>query len=65
MIQEPYEISGRGPVYKIPCAVCGMVANLDPWFHQQRYRHRPVIVENGQRLIHNGRGAFVPMRAGR
>lgn len=29
------------------CAVCGMVANLDPFLHAQRYGHQPEVVRDG------------------
>lgn len=30
------------------CAVCGMVANLDPSLHHQRYRHLPRVRRDGE-----------------
>jgi hypothetical protein len=44
------------------CIICGMVANVDPWLHQIRYRHIPMVRRDGLDLIHNGRGAFVMPR---
>lgn len=32
------------------CARCGMVANLDPWLHTERYGHRPEVIRAGARL---------------
>lgn len=32
------------------CIICGMVANLDPSLHTDRYSHRPEVIRNGQRL---------------
>ena len=43
------------------CILCGMVANVDPWLHASRYRHEPQIIRDGRRLVHNRRGAFVPL----
>ena len=40
------------------CARCGMVANLDPWLHAERYGHQPQVWRDGQVLVHNGYGAF-------
>jgi hypothetical protein len=28
---------------KLPCSTCGMVANVDPDFHRERYDHIPTI----------------------
>jgi hypothetical protein len=30
------------------CMVCGMVANLDPGLHSERYAHPPVVKRNGR-----------------
>lgn len=32
------------------CVVCGMVANVDPSLHTERYGHRPEVVRDGVRL---------------
>jgi hypothetical protein len=45
---------------KETCILCGMVANVDPWTHQERYRHVPKVIRDGVVHIHNGRGAFIP-----
>lgn len=29
------------------CTYCGMVANIDPFLHMQRYGHRPVVLRDG------------------
>lgn len=40
------------------CVRCGMVANVDPWFHAQRYGHQPAVVRDGVAYEHDGGGAF-------
>jgi hypothetical protein len=30
------------------CVRCGMVANIDPAFHEERYGHRPAVRRDGQ-----------------
>ena len=32
------------------CAICGLVANVDPSLHRQRYRHTPEVWRDGRRL---------------
>lgn len=32
------------------CVTCGMIANLDPSLHHQRYRHLPRVRRNGKLL---------------
>ncbi|MFA0809363.1 hypothetical protein [Microbulbifer epialgicus] len=41
------------------CIECGMAANIDPWLHEERYKHPPVVLRDGQRLVHDGTGVFV------
>lgn len=43
---------------RIPCSVCGMVANVDPWLHEERYGHSPSIRVDGLVLVHQGDGTF-------
>ncbi|WP_165689214.1 hypothetical protein [Mycobacteroides abscessus] len=40
------------------CIRCGMVANVDPWFHAERYGHQPAVVRDGVAYEHDGGGAF-------
>lgn len=40
------------------CIRCGMVANVDPWFHAQRYDHQPAVIRDGVAYEHDGGGAF-------
>ena len=28
------------------CQYCGMIANKDPDFHEERYGHKPVIIKD-------------------
>lgn len=42
------------------CIHCGMVGNVDPWFHAERYGHEPVIILDGVRMVHQGDGSFLP-----
>lgn len=46
---------------RIKCVKCGMVANIDPYFHKERYGHFPVIRGHGnEELTFSDRcGAFV------
>ena len=37
-------------VIREQCLRCGMVANLDPECHHERYGHRPVVERDGDRL---------------
>ena len=30
------------------CVKCGMVANVDPSLHHERYGHRPEVIRNGR-----------------
>lgn len=40
------------------CLRCGMTGNVDPWEHEERYGHKPVIEKDGQAFEHDGRGTF-------
>lgn len=40
------------------CVICGMIANVDPWLHAERYAHEPEVVRYGRRLRHDGSGTF-------
>lgn len=42
------------------CTRCGMVANLDPWTHTERYGHAPEVVRDGIAFRFNSSGRFVP-----
>jgi hypothetical protein len=35
---------------KETCIICGMVANIDPSLHHQRYRHLPRVRRDGRTL---------------
>lgn len=43
---------------KLECCKCGMIANVDPWLHTERYGHRPVIKWEGKEYPHRGDGYF-------
>lgn len=49
-----------GAPVKLPCLICGMVGNVDPWLHRDRYGHQPevMIPERGGRCRHVGDGSF-------
>jgi hypothetical protein len=32
------------------CVICGMVANIDPSLHAERYAHTPEVIRDGQRF---------------
>lgn len=32
------------------CTICGMVANVDPSLHTERYGHKPRVIRDGIRL---------------
>ncbi|SIH23057.1 Uncharacterised protein [Mycobacteroides abscessus subsp. abscessus] len=44
--------------FRETCTLCGMVANLDPWLHAQRYGHEPVVTRGGIAYAHDGAGTF-------
>ena len=37
-----------------PCTTCGMLATVDPAFHEARYAHAPTIREGGRELTWDG-----------
>lgn len=46
----------RKPTLK--CTVCGKIANLDPWTHEEWFGHKPVVFIRGNYFEHSGDGTF-------
>jgi hypothetical protein len=47
-MEQTTAIEQATSVERIPCAICGLIANVDPSFHTERYGHIPVINIDGQ-----------------